>query len=155
MADMTHILPHMKPARVSTTTQCDTAHYIRLKHVQTTYLYVYTKGGWGWDKINSRNGDTPLPSIATIKLDPRVVNGVIADGERVDGRPQAPPRPLAHVGMHGSGYDEGDQVAEVGGGDGCAPAVRPVAQPREPEHRSEREQGPHGCEGVRGDAVES
>lgn len=83
------------------------------------------------------------------------MNGVIADGERVDGRPQAPPRPLARVGMHGSGYDEGDQVAEVGGGDGCAPAVRPVAQPREPEHRSEREQGPHGCEGVRGDAVES
>ena len=80
---------------------------------------------------------------------------MVADGEAVHGRPQPPPRPLPDVGVRLARDDHHDQVAHVGGDDGAAAEVGPVAEVREAKDDHQREGGPDGGEGVGGDAVEA
>lgn len=103
------------------------------------------------------DSDAALARALAVELHPRVVDGVVPDGEGVDHGPHRPalPHPDSRVFLHLPRRDQGHQVAGLRGDDGGAPQPCPVAQPREEEHHGKGRGGAHGGEGVGGHAAEA
>lgn len=102
----------------------------------------------------SRKSNVAFTRITTVKLDPRVVHRMITDRERVNGRPQPPPRPPPDVRVHLARHDERDEVAYLRGNHSPAAPVRPVANVREHENDHTGQARADGRERVRCDGVE-
>ncbi|GJD02281.1 hypothetical protein ColKHC_11106 [Colletotrichum higginsianum] len=115
-------------------------------------MNIRGRGVWGHD---SRDADAPLARLAAVELHPRVVSRMVAHGEAVHGRPQAPAGPLADVRVRRPRDDEDDEVARVGADDGEAAPVGLVADVGEEEDDDQRQRGADGGEGVGLDAVEA
>lgn len=97
----------------------DITHILDIHQLSTPY----SSGTQG----HLRNSDTSLARLTTVQLDPRVVHGMVSDGEAIDSRPEPPSRPLADMRMSLSGYDQCDEVADVSSDDGSTSTVRSVA----------------------------
>lgn len=102
------------------------------------------------------NSDAAFPRALAVKLHPRIMNGMVADGEGVNHGPQRPTLPHSNAGvLHRARGDQRHQVAGLRGDDGGSSNPRAVTQPREEEHHRQRRGGPDRRKGVGGDAAEA
>lgn len=84
--------------------------------------------------LGSRDCYTSLSGLSAIQLNPCIRDGVVANREAVDCRPECPSWPFANMRVEGSSSNQRNQITKLGGDDGTTTQVASVADKAKEEH---------------------